>query len=55
MLKFIKWLFGWGKQKTITKTQCKELICFVEKSKKLSVKQQVVECDKIYHHTLKSL
>ena len=55
MIRFIKWLFGWGQNKTIDKRVCKELVCFVWKAEKLSSKQQVIEYDKIYHHTLKKL
>jgi len=55
MLRFIKWLFGWWRNKTIDKKACKELVCFVWKAQKLSPKQQVIEYDKIYHHTLKKL
>jgi len=55
MVTFIKWIFWWGQNKTITKTVCKELVCFVWKAGKLSPKQQVIEYDKIYHHTLKKL
>jgi hypothetical protein len=29
MIRFIKWLFGWGQEKTIDKKVCKELVCFV--------------------------
>lgn len=55
MLRFIKWLFWWGQEKTIDKKVCKEIVCFVSKAEKLSPKQQIVEYDKIYHHTLKKL
>lgn len=55
MIRLIKWLFGLGQEKTIDKKVCKELVCFVWKANKLSPKQQVIEYDKIYHHTLKKL
>jgi len=55
MIRFIKCLFGWWKGRTIDKKVCKEIVCFVWKAEKLSSKHQVVEYDKIYHHTLKKL
>jgi len=55
MIAFIKWLFAWWQNKTIDKKVCKEIVCFVWKAQKLSPKQQVIEYDKIYHHTLKKL
>jgi hypothetical protein len=55
MIKIMKWLFRWESKKSIDKKVCKELVCFVSKAGKLSPKQQVIEYDKIYHHTLKKL
>ncbi len=55
MLNFLKKIFWWGGWTTINKKQCKELVCFVWKAEKLSPKQQMIEYDKIYHHTLKKL
>jgi len=54
MLRFINFLFGWN-SKTLNKTECKELVCFIEKAGNTSPKQQIIEYDKIYHHTLKKL
>lgn len=55
MIKIIKWFFGWGQNKTIDKKACKEIMSFVSKAEQLSPKQQIIEYDKIYHHTLKKL
>lgn len=54
MLWFLKKILGWTGN-TINTKQCKEIMCFVWKAEKYKPKQQIIEFDKIYHHTLKKL
>lgn len=55
MLRLIKWLLGWKTHKTLSQKDAKILRGHMQKVSKLSAKQQVIEYDKIYHHTLKKL
>lgn len=55
MIKILKWIFWFGKQKTISKSDTRIFLSFVQKTQQLSPKQQVIEFDKIYHHILKKM
>lgn len=52
MLQFIQRLiFG----RKITKKQCKNSICYIDRASNMPAKQAIIEYDKIYHHILKDL
>lgn len=52
LLRFFKRLLWW---RSIAKKTCKKLSCYIEKTESLSYREQIIQYDKIYHHTLKEL
>ena len=52
MLNLLKKILFW---RSITKKECNEFVCYIEKAEKEDSVEQIIEYDKIYHHILKSL
>ena len=54
MLNFLKKIFWFGR-KTLSQSEARKLLWFLNKTEKLDEKHAIIEIDKIYHNVLKIL